>query len=302
MPIFDADCRAGVFWQQFHHWMPTAAMLDFSPVRKAIGLCSRWVFGWIPIIVWRGRSLSRRNTLGILRRKSNSVIVANWRALSQLALRSEALTGNIMQSILLMPDVHDSALRVEAPRLSKFVYHIKYKTARRHGVYLQREVDLANRIAKHRYIFSTQQGRGVAKEMMKRSLEFYDALGITAVRLKAGLSLGGVIWAKYGFRPIDRAQWEICKATIVGNRAALSRFVENEVALERHGTAIDEAVNSNNPCAIWGISAMDSNVYVDSGLSRRLGEALLMGSRWDGILDLTDRDVRYILSRRFGLR
>ena len=123
---------------------------------------------------------------------------SNWQALKQFALRAEALDGRTMQGILLSSRFLNAALRVEPPTEDGFVYHIKYKTSRGHGIYMQRDVNLRERFVFHELIYATQQGGGFAREMMRKSLEFYDALGIKEVRMIAGLSLGGAIWAQFG--------------------------------------------------------------------------------------------------------
>ena len=151
---FDRDCSAGVFIQQLRHWIPTPNMLAFNRTYQGQAAKARRYLGWMPIVVWRGRSYSRRNTYGILRQRANGQINSNWQALKQFALRAEALDGRTMQGILLSSRFLNAALRVEPPTEDGFVYHIKYKTSRGHGIYMQRDVNLRERFVFHELIYA----------------------------------------------------------------------------------------------------------------------------------------------------
>jgi hypothetical protein len=301
MPDFDNDCTTGVFCQQFRQWLPAAHMVSFNRAAQGLLFVALLVLGWIPILVWRGRSFSRQLTHGIIGRRPNREIKHDWGALGGLALRSRALEGKIMQAILLLPQYPDASLRVEAPRDSRFLFHIKYKTGQGSGIYLKQEADLKNKIAEHHLVFSTTAGGGAAAGLMRASIEFYDALGILQIYLTAGLSLGGVVWPKFGFRPTSSAAWEEVKSTIRNNHITLSRIPGNGSVLASHDRAIHQALAAIEPQTIWSVSQLEQAVNFNNR-SLKLGDALLLGSRWAGVLDLADPTSRRIVSLRCGLR
>lgn len=62
--------------------------------------------------------------------------------------------------------------------------------------------DREKKVVDHAY-FSLErrfQGQGVAKRMLKGSVEFYDKIGIKAIEVHANLDMGKYTWAKFGFQ------------------------------------------------------------------------------------------------------
>lgn len=67
-----------------------------------------------------------------------------------------------------------------------------FKKVKRNG-----EVEL---IVNHDYfeLPNSLQGDGLGKELLKKSLEQYDEIGVDAITLQANIAVGGYAWAKYG--------------------------------------------------------------------------------------------------------
>lgn len=75
---------------------------------------------------------------------------------------------------------------------------------------LERHFDFLSGVAKHHLLvfFAQHQKAGAAKSLMRKSTELYDKVGITKIKLNAGLEMGAYTWAKYGFRYLNSTHAE----------------------------------------------------------------------------------------------
>lgn len=77
------------------------------------------------------------------------------------------------------------------------------------------------------------QGKGIAKELFKRSLALYDRMGIKKIDLSA-VSVGGYAWAKYGFENTDYSKFTSRKAMSkeINELLGFKKFSKNNTMLE----------------------------------------------------------------------
>lgn len=129
------------------------------------------------------------------------------------------------------------------------------------------------------------QKKGVAKELLARSVEMYDKIGAERVTLTAGLDVGGYAWAKYGFKPesceetielFDQVQWNLKQLSLPSRTHRLvSKLLEN-----------------TDPRTVWTLSDLQHEVNDGDGRKTTLGKALLLGTCWQGELELKDQVSR----------
>lgn len=110
------------------------------------------------------------------------------------------------------------------------------------------------------------QGRGIGKDIMSRQLEFYDKIGVSTIKTKANVDVGGYAWAKYGFK-LDDPEFE-------PNVAHDFNFtLKNIVEAHRRSDG------SLDPKVVWAVA---DNSY---------GKRALIGKEWRGRLDLDDTEA-----------
>ncbi|MBL4846137.1 MAG: GNAT family N-acetyltransferase [Planctomycetes bacterium] len=124
------------------------------------------------------------------------------------------------------------------------------------------------------------QGKGMVARLLKNLLDMYQPLGITKVRLTAGLSQGGQIWPAYGFRPEGLSQWRQVGDQV---RARLRRL---RVPAQRE-REIRDYLDGDDPREIWALRDLKAPELAQE-FPHGLGKSLLNGTRWQGILDLGD--------------
>lgn len=129
------------------------------------------------------------------------------------------------------------------------------------------------------------QDAGIAKRILGNSLELYDRLGIERVSLTAGLEVGGYAWARYGFKPESKESLRELQDEVRWNLDQLG------VSTRTH-SLVSRLLDSDDPKSVWTLSDLDMMVTGYDGGRMKLGKALLMGTAWDGELDLKDDESR----------
>lgn len=157
------------------------------------------------------------------------------------------------------------------------------------------------------------KGKGIGKEVLRRSLEEYDRLGVDEIKLHANIDVGGYAWAKYGFG-WDMPE-ELVTTTVlrIASRAeeGLDRLVkvglfspdDPEVQAARE----EYAKFKNDPASVTpqdlAEAARDLRfVFVKEGRrfyraddpkvkgkgrQMHLGQAAMMGSDWQGAMKIS---------------
>lgn len=174
--------------------------------------------------------------------------------------------------------------------------------------YASRNVDLDRAVAHHCYLAVArgQTGAGVGAQVLANAIAFYPSVGVTRIELLAGLTAGGSVWPKFGFRPIDAKQWARVQRTIAVNAARLPPAVRDAYAGGRAAfdLALRAVLDDPRPDAIRMVHRLDNGQVAANagGLPRTVGDWLLQGSRWRGVLDLLDAQSERIAREYIGRR
>jgi GNAT superfamily N-acetyltransferase len=206
-----------------------------------------------------------------------------------------ALDWDYLQEYLLPDLFEDRGLRLEPPsKQSSFGYFVFFAQPGGGSIYGKRKitVSLDDALAYHDLLIADPQPSGIriADRLMKSAVELYMDLRLKRIELRAGLSGGGRLWPKYGFRPKTEADWHSCKEQIRSNLRGLDDSVQ-----QRWGTTVERLLHSNSPRTIWSVSEIP---YRFQGY--KLGDILLTGTKWHGILDLEDPETIRRLAARLN--
>jgi hypothetical protein len=128
-------------------------------------------------------------------------------------------------------------------------------------------------------------GLGIGMRLIRNALVLYQLLGIRRIRLHAGLSSGGAVWPKLGFKPTSEAEWLRIHAHIRARVQELPEPMRTSVSRR-----IGALLSKSDPALIFAVSGLPDDL--PPPIDRRLGDYLLGGSAWDGELDLRDELAR----------
>jgi hypothetical protein len=174
----------------------------------------------------------------------------------------------------------------------QFRYYIIYRQPNGGGVYARRDVLITttDRFAYHDLMIADpiSSGSKIADRLLKRAAQVYRKVCIKRIELVAGLSRGGALWAKFGFRPKTDQDWQNCRDQIRENLTALDESVQL-----RWGDVVESIVAMRSPRAIWLISEIREQVQ-----GVKLGDRLLSGTIWPGVLDFDDSEACQMLDDR----
>jgi hypothetical protein len=137
----------------------------------------------------------------------------------------------------------------------------------------------------------TARGGLVSKPLLQNLLLIERDCGVTRVTLHAGLSHGGYVWAMHGFLPQTDAKWLQLAARL---RAKLDALALPLPPLQTQ--AIKQILSSSDRFALRAVAAAVTPVAKTT-----LGKHLLLGERWEGELDFSDRSSALIYLKRIGL-
>lgn len=123
-----------------------------------------------------------------------------------------------------------------------------------------------------------EQNKGLAKRVLRDTMDVYKRLKVTQVTLEANIDVGGYAWAKFGFtamHPEDfRAQVLV---HLLGQRGRMLEKAERQ-------QIIDFAAQHKGPKLPWHIAALSVN-------GKKVGKTLMLGTGWDAVLDMTDPEA-----------
>ena len=116
--------------------------------------------------------------------------------------------------------------------------------------------DSGDLVAVHDYFKAGRTGGGLAKDVMRASMDEYKKLGIDKVTVHANIDVGGYAWAKFGFRS-DDAEGEldgwIRDAHRNGKITSAERQMLEDVATDHAG----------EDTILWAISDTKSSTRLD---------------------------------------
>ena len=127
------------------------------------------------------------------------------------------------------------------------------------------------------------QGKGLGKSLLSEFYREYKRIGVKHLSLKANIDVGGYAWARYGFS----AKLEDVEQILIQSKMA--RVADKEKAL-----AIFKNWREQNP----------KEEYFPMNLIAReeYGKNLLIGSHWNGILNLTDKNATNYFEKYLGFK
>lgn len=161
--------------------------------------------------------------------------------------------------------------------------------------YLSRAVDFKRGVVEHAFMTRHPKragdGAGLSDQAMANASVVYPALGVKAIELTAGLTLGSVLWPRTGFCPVDLDEWTTLKGVIRQNFLKLHADVVTTFALV-HGRPLSAAVlgilANDDPAGVFEVVDIDPGAKVKNalGLQHGLSALLLKGGHWRGHLEL----------------
>jgi GNAT superfamily N-acetyltransferase len=290
-PILEVPGR---FWLALSYSIPAPDMLRDYRCGWLLRLL-RPLAALLPIRFRRSLLSSRWPTRGAIPRATDEL---QWQELAAAVARNggdaSMLDGPRLREFLCPPIFEDCTVRFEPPGDGKMVYHYVCANPAGGNIYARRVLDLGIGEAYHDLLFAHPGVRNikVADRIMSLATEYYDQVGIRRIALQAGLSGGGRLWPKYGFHPVNTDEWRKCRRVILKNLVELGEGVP---APRRN--AILALLAKSDPRTIWEISAFAQPV---PGSGHKLGDVLLNGTRWRGVLNLDDSDARDRLEARIA--
>ena len=165
------------------------------------------------------------------------------------------------------------------------------------GAIITRSINMVEKVAEHRFftLETGKGGKGFGKELLKGHLPLYKKLGIKKVRVHANIDVGGYAWARYGFVPDAGEQTNFIRGQVGSRASDLLSEVEDPIAFYGESMAKElsalSLANWTDPTKIRSIAALKGKVpksYFNGFGGDTIGKALLLGSDWEGELDLTD--------------
>ena len=183
--------------------------------------------------------------------------------------------ADLMQHLAPGLDVHSTSFSVENQQGSDQPA-LNVQVSFGNGGKLSRTLDFGNKTVQHGYFQmpTGEQGAGTGKRVLASQIGLYQKLGLQQVNLHANINVGGYAWAKYGFLPSQ------------GDWGKLSQYFSRQLNSPRFngvdaGTknAVQSILSQSDPRAMWALS--------DS----RLGKQLMLGSSWNGSLNLNDPEA-----------
>jgi len=291
------------FQTRLRYFLPAWRMAD--TYRSMFPAIMRPVVGWLPITVNIGHVPARRYTWGVL--CSASSTVEAWGRLRA------TLHGRGIRDELMIPDqvfqrmvpamAASRGLRTVVVKDEVLVVYLIY-AIERGGIVARRLINVFNGSAYHDYLLTDDISEEVRRRLkisarlLRAAIDFYREVGVSRITMTAGLSDGGRVWPRYGFRPVDTANWRQCGPRIRANLARLPHSVQSHWR-----NYVVTRIASPDPKSIWSIRDIDEEVPHPCRPHelRQLGELLLERTRWQGELDLADATALARLTNALSL-
>jgi hypothetical protein len=157
-----------------------------------------------------------------------------------------------------------------------------------------------------------KRGAGIAKKVLRDSMNEYERLGVKKVTLHANLNVGGYAWAKFGFKATDPQMLADDLRNFITNnlesgqdapdedwggerrRRFTSRAQEAREALQEELMDF-VAQHESDPKLPWLIAGLSMpatlNVVGKQYTGKEIGKKLLIEQSWDAELDLSDKEA-----------
>src|SRR5205814_9047170 len=139
---------------------------------------------------------------------------------------------------------------------------------------------------------------GIGGRLLCNAVCWYKGLDepkIDRIHITAGLSAGGSVWPKFGFRPVDEEEWIKIHKRIRLNMKKIPSEARKQFQQQTQrdlSVRVESILENPDPSKIWDISDFDyaektRNIRIpvsSNSEGHRLGTFLLRGTRWKGVL------------------
>lgn len=123
------------------------------------------------------------------------------------------------------------------------------------------------------------QGKGISKEVFRTFYKQYGNIGVDYITVDANINIGGYTWAKYGFSAINKSE-AISAVRGKWENAGID-FIEDYYKTKK--------LPAESPFPMHLITG------------QKWGKEALLGSSWEGVIDLRDKAQRKIFEKYLGL-
>lgn len=121
----------------------------------------------------------------------------------------------------------------------------------------------------------SMQGKGISKSLFAEMFVNYEKMGVENVFVHANIDVGGLCWGKYGFKG-ER------KSVI---SALESQLINNKITKEDYNFAISY------------VNQFEGDIPMQGLAYSKIGEKLLLGTDWDGYIDMKDLEQTKYLKK-----
>ncbi len=166
-------------------------------------------------------------------------------------------------------------------------------------------------------IHERYQGTGLAKQVSSQVLSMYDHLDVRLIDMNANIDVGGYAWARYGFLPSSKGEWNNMlynassrmsrlKAGSTNMESIVTQLGAKELAeIEETIELMKAQLDVKDVRALSGLRQplkkrvykkdLDGNLEYDAGgdhilieVDTTVGKEILLGTSWDSLIDLMD--------------
>lgn len=127
----------------------------------------------------------------------------------------------------------------------------------------------------------SMQGKGISKRVFRDLFTQYETCGIEKVYIHANIDVGGYCWAKYGCTAKSSSVKSVVQEALADGKITLEESKDALSFLEKFGE--------------------DGRIPMQGLANKVYGKRMLMGSDWDGIIDLSDAVQMDYLYKYIGM-
>lgn len=134
------------------------------------------------------------------------------------------------------------------------------------------------------------QAKKYGSEILRGAVAEYKRLGVTRITLTANIDAGGYVWASFGFKPVSVSAFVASVSDSLAEKVAAGKLREADADLVR--ALLRRGRNSKD-------LPLDVARLVNAE-GERIGKEALLGTYWDGYLDMTDADALRFFEKRIN--
>lgn len=129
-----------------------------------------------------------------------------------------------------------------------------------------------------------KQGKGYAKHILKTFYNYYKKCNVNSIELLANSDVGGYAWAKYGFMT-TKQNVDLLLSTELGNKPHLKKYMLEFIEV------YNSFYSTRKDTELFPVNLLACLTDKDG---RQFGKELLLGSDWNGTLDLNNAKQKTI--------